>query len=167
MSEIYGLNAPGYIPPQQMLPQDYSVMGGWGSQPTGVSGVGGTGLQVTPAGISGFGMGSAPSAGGGFADLFSGFLSKTDANGVTQQGWGMPAIGAAQGIFNAYMGMKQYGLYKDQLKEGKRQFELNYDAQRQTTNSALEDRQRARVASNAGAYQSVGDYMNQNAIRGS
>jgi hypothetical protein len=76
-----------------------------------------------------------------------------------QQGWGMPAMGAAQGIFNAWMGMKQYGLAKDQLAEGKRQFGLNYDAQRSTTNAQLEDRQRARLASNPGAYQSVGDYM--------
>lgn len=94
-----------------------------------------------------------------------GFLSSYDPmTGMTQQGWGMPALGAAQGIFNAYMGMKQYGLYKDQLAESKRQFGLNYSAQRQTTNAALEDRQIARVASNPTAYQSVGDYMAKNSI---
>ena len=88
-------------------------------------------------------------------------------NGVVtnDMGWGMPALGVASGAFNAWMGMKQYGLAKKQLAEGKQQFALNYDAQRTTTNAQLEDRQRARVASNAGAYQSVGDYMGANGIR--
>lgn len=99
----------------------------------------------------------------------SGFLSSRqpgpDGNMMDVQGWGAPVLGTVQGLFNAYMGMKQYGLMKSQLAESKRQFGLNYDAQRQTTNAAIEDRQRARVASNPGAYQSVSDYMAQNAIR--
>ena len=41
------------------------------------------------------------------------------------------------------------------MAQNKREFELNYAAQKQTTNASLEDRQRARVASNAGAYQSA------------
>lgn len=83
----------------------------------------------------------------------------------TQQGWGGTALGAAQGLFSGYLGMKQYGMAKEKLAESKRQFELNYAAQKTLTNSQLEDRQRARVASNPGAYQSVGDYMNQNGVR--
>lgn len=93
----------------------------------------------------------------------SGFLGKTE-NGVTSQGWGGMALGAAQGIGNAFMGMKQYGLAKDQLAQSKKQFELNFGAQQKTTNAALSDRQTARVASNPGAYQSVGDYMKKNGI---
>ena len=54
---------------------------------------------------------------------------------------------------------------KTTLAEGKRQFQINYGAQKTTINSALEDRQRARVASNSSAYQSVGDYMDKNGIR--
>lgn len=80
-------------------------------------------------------------------------------------GVGGLALGAIGGLGNAYMGMQQYGLAKDSLKQSKQQFAMNYDAQRQTTNSALEDRQRARVASNSGAYESVGDYMDKNRIR--
>ena len=79
-------------------------------------------------------------------------------------GWGGLAVNAAGGLASAFLGMKQYGLAKQTLEENKRQFGLNYAAQRQTTNTRLEDRQRARVASNANAYQSVGDYMNQNRI---
>ncbi|MDH1236544.1 hypothetical protein [Stutzerimonas stutzeri] len=91
-------------------------------------------------------------------------LGYTNQNGMQQQGWGSLALGAAQGLGSAYMGMKQFGLAKDSLKENKRQFNINYEAQRKLTNSQLEDRQRARVAANPGAYQSVGDYMNKNGI---
>ena len=80
-------------------------------------------------------------------------------------GIGGLALGTLSGLGNAYMGMKQYGLAKDSLKQSKQQFAMNYDAQRQTTNSASEDRQRARVASNPGAYESVDTYMDKNRIR--
>ena len=80
-------------------------------------------------------------------------------------GWGNLALNAAGGLASTFLGMKQYGLAKQSLAENKRQFQLNYDAQKQTTNTRLEDRQRARVASNAGAYQSVGDYMTVNGIK--
>ena len=80
-------------------------------------------------------------------------------------GWGNLALNAAGGLASTFLGMKQYGLAKQTLAENKRQFQLNYDAQKQTTNTRLEDRQRARVASNAGAYQSVGDYMTVNGIK--
>lgn len=79
-------------------------------------------------------------------------------------GFAPTALGALQGLGSAYMGMKQYGLAKDQFDESKRQFELNYGAQKKLTNSRLEDRQRARVASNPGAYESVGSYMQKNGI---
>lgn len=90
----------------------------------------------------------------------SGMMGSTDMKtGIKTDGWGGMALGAAQGIGNAFMGMQQYQLAKDTFNENKRQFNLNFEAQRKTTNAALEDRQRARVASNSGAYQSVGDYM--------
>ena len=94
-----------------------------------------------------------------------GFLDSTDTNtGIKTQGWGAPALGIASGLGNAYMGMQQLNLAKETLANNKRQFDMNYGAQRTTTNAALEDRQKARVASNAGAYQSVGDYMNKNRV---
>ena len=73
-------------------------------------------------------------------------------------------IGILQGLGSAYMGMKQYGLAKEQLQFSKDAFNKNYAAQAKMTNTSLMDRQRARVASNPGAYQSVGDYMAQNGI---
>ena len=109
--------------------------------------------------------------GGGWWENFnktlkdSGFLTSTDKNGLTTQGWGGMAFAAGQGLLNAYTGMKQLDLYKDQLAFQKESFNKNYEAQRSTINSQLEDRQRARVASNSGAYQSVGEYMDKNRIK--
>lgn len=114
---------------------------------------------------------TAPSGNGGplsaLGNLFKGFQPQYNDKGVmTSQGWGGAAMGIGQGLFNAYMGMKQYGLYKDQLAESKRQFELNFDAQRRTTNAALADRQAARVAFNPNNAMSVADYMAKYGISG-
>lgn len=165
-----GLRMPGTDPyfgmmqwGQPQAPADYSLAPI--ARPEGLSMPGqGPGMSLVP-GLTGPSGGGGMGAGGG-GGMFDGFLSQTNANGVTQQGWGMPALAVGQGLMNAWLGMKQYGLAKQTLEENKRQFQLNYDAQAKTTNSALEDRQRARVASNAGAYQSVGDYMSQNRIGG-
>lgn len=95
----------------------------------------------------------------------SGALSSTTPQGIKTDGWGGLALGAAQGIGNSFMAMQQYGLAKDTLNQNKREFNMNYDAQRKTTNAALSDRQAARVASNPNAYQSVGDYMDKYGVR--
>lgn len=79
-------------------------------------------------------------------------------------GWGGLALGAGSSLLSSYMGMKQYGQAKRQLDEARRQFDLNYNAQRKTLNTQMKDRQAARVASNPGAYQSVAEYMNENRI---
>lgn len=95
----------------------------------------------------------------------SGFLSRRNTDGTIDGGWGGLAIGSAQALGNLYLGLQQYNLAKDTLANNKAQFERNFNAQRTTTNAQLEDRQRARVAANPGAYQSVGDYMEQNRVR--
>lgn len=107
--------------------------------------------------LGGGGLDAGVNSGGG--SIWNNFLSKEG-----KQGWGNPAIATAGGLTNAFLGMKQYGLAKKTFDESKRQFELNYDAQRNLTNSQLEDRQRARVASN-GNYQSVEAYMNKNRVK--
>lgn len=96
-----------------------------------------------------------------FGGLFDNFFDTTDANGIKTQGWGGMALSGMQGLGNSYMAMKQYGLAEDALKEQKRQFNTNFEAQRKLTNSQLADRQRARVASNPNAYQSEAEYMKQ------
>ena len=108
-----------------------------------------------------------PVAAPGFmqGDFMKGMLGGTDASGNKTNGWGGLALGAASGIANTYMGMKQYGMAKDALKENKRQFNLNYGAQRDTMNTRMEDRQRARVADSPGHHASVSSYMDKNRIK--
>ena len=107
---------------------------------------------------AGYGMSgpTMPTSDGGF---MGSFLGKDGT-----PGWGGTAMGVAGGLFNAWMGMKQYGLAKDTLETNKQQFAQNFAAQQKMTNSRMEDRQAARVASNPGAYQSVGDYMKKNGV---
>ena len=108
------------------------------------------------------------SSGFGLGDLFSGIFSPNNPTSkMTNSGYGtaLATVGALNGLFNSWLGMKQYGLAKDQFKENKRQFELNYGAQKNLTNSRLEDRQRARLASNPNAYRSVGEYMTQYGVK--
>ena len=120
------------------------------------------GLDVSSL-IGGYGQSGAGKS--GFMDKFlPGMLSTTDANGMKTQGWGGLALGGANALLGGYMGFKQLGLAKDQMRESRRQFDLNYNAQRNMTNSRMEDRQRARLAAAQGTnhnYQSVGDYMNK------
>jgi hypothetical protein len=98
---------------------------------------------------------------GGFKE---GFLGGVDDAGNKTAGWGGLALGGAQAGIGAYLGMKQYGLAKDSFKQGKKEFQMNWDANRKMTNSRLEDRQRMRVASQPGSHQSVADYMAKNGI---
>ncbi len=124
-----------------------------------------TGASSSPMSYGGdygadWGGGYKAPQGGGFGDFFKGMIGTKDT-----PGWGGTVAGAAQGLFAGYMGMQQYGLAKEKLAESKKQFELNYNAQKGLTNSNLEDRQRARVASNAGGYQSVGEYMDKYGVK--
>lgn len=108
--------------------------------------------------------GSTNPAGGGWFSreaLFGGVDAKS---GFQTNGWASTALGAAGSLMSGYMAMKQYGLAKDQLAESKRQFNKNFEANRKSVNTRLEDRQAARVASNPNAYQSVGEYMNKNKV---
>lgn len=106
-----------------------------------------------------------------FSSMLSGVFNQksmfggTDlTNNMRSTGWVSPALGVASGLANTFLGYKQYQVAKDTLEQNKRAFNLNFEAQKKTTNAALADRQAARVASNPGAYQSVGDYMKQYGI---
>lgn len=125
------------------------------------------GSQFLPqlGGVSNVGM-PAVAQPAGMGAQFNEWLNSTGITGTKEApGWGGMAMGAASGLASAFMGMKQYGLARDTLNQHKQEYAANYDAQKRTTNAAMEDRQRARVASNAGAYQSVGDYMDRNGIK--
>lgn len=95
----------------------------------------------------------------------SGMFGGLDDKGVASGGWVGPAAGIASTIFGALQGNKQLSMAEDRFKESKRQFNANYAAQKTTTNTQLEDRQRARVAANPGAYESVDSYLAKNRIQ--
>jgi len=116
-----------------------NAMSNYLNPPSTATGFGGVGSDNAVSGfgaaVPGFGSNAAGS--GIFGGLFSGigdalkssgFLGSTDANNVKTDGWGGAAIGLANGIGNAYMGMKQYGLAKDQYETAKSQFNQQYAA---------------------------------------
>lgn len=113
-----------------------------------------SGVPAGSSPLGGYSMNQPQTGGGSFLD---GMLGK--------DGWGGLALGGLQGLGNLFMGMQQYGLAKKTLKQNREQFEKNYGAQRQTVNTALEDRQRARIASNPGAYEPLSPYMDRNRVR--
>lgn len=129
------------------------------------------------AGQTGGAGASAGGAGGIFDSLSNvwngdGFLGKNSVlggvdtkSGMKTAGWAPLALGLGQAIYGGIQGQRTQKLAENQFKEGKRQFDLNYNAQRDTINTNLEDRQRARVASNPGAYQSVSEYLDKNRIK--
>lgn len=88
----------------------------------------------------------------------SGFLGSKGTDGTQYQGWGGLALGAANGLANLWLGMQNYGLAKKQLNFQKDAFNKNYTAQRNLTNSSLEDRQRRRNLENPGSTP-VAEYM--------
>lgn len=107
------------------------------------------------------------SSGGIWDSLFSRssmFGGKDAETGAITGGWVSPLAQIGGALFAGIQGQKQLKLAEDQFKENKRQFNANFNAQRQTTNTQLEDRQRARVASNANAYESVDSYMKRNSV---
>lgn len=104
-------------------------------------------------------------AGGYNPTAFDKAFGWRDADGA-HMGYAGAGIAGANLLMSGYLGLQQLAVAKDSLANAKKQFSLNFANQAKTTNAALEDRQRARVASNSGAYQSVGDYMNQNRVNG-
>ena len=96
--------------------------------------------------------------------LWDSFLGYKKVDGTAVNGFGGLALGAASGLGNLWMGMKNYGLAKNQLAFQEDAYAKNYAAQAKITDAALEDRQRARVAANPTAYASVSDYMAKNGI---
>lgn len=130
--------------------------------------------SAAPAGLDGWsGGGIGNRLGGGLPFLSTGGGGGTEnwaqriglLGGKDGAGWGGLALGGIQGAANLFMGMKQYGMAKDSLAQAKEIHERNFAAQKTTTNSSLEDRQRARVASSPGAYVGVDEYMSKNGIK--
>lgn len=141
---------------------DYSAMASWGAAPD-LSPMSNAGIDFNLPDVGGRMPNFMDSLRGAFTP--NSILGSTNtATGMKTPGWGSLALGTGQALLSGYMGMKQYGLGKKTLEQNKRQFDLNFGAQQKTINSRMEDRQKARVASNPGAYESVSDYMKKNGI---
>lgn len=101
-----------------------------------------------------------PASQGFFGSIGQWLKDSGALNTRDQQGWAGPALQGAQTLANLYMGMKQYGLAKDQLNFQKDAFNKQYEANRSMTNSRLEDRQARRVLENPNAT-GVAEYMSK------
>lgn len=91
-------------------------------------------------------------------------LGESNDQSLGMLDWAKLGLGGLSALGGLYMGMKQYGLQKQAFNAARDQWNKNYEAQRKTINTQLEDRQRARVASNPTAYESVGAYMDKHRI---
>lgn len=80
-------------------------------------------------------------------------------------GWGMPALNFGNSLYNVWAGMEKLDLGKKQLRENKRQFDLNFGNQASLTNTRLRDRQTARHAFDPSRYESPEAYMQKNAVK--
>ena len=95
------------------------------------------------------------------AKAFSGYQN---SNGDQVNPWAPQALNAISGLGQSWLGMQQLGLAKEQFAFQKDSFQKQYDNQTTLTNASQRDRQSARVAAAPGAYQSVGEYMQQNKV---
>lgn len=77
---------------------------------------------------------------------------------------GQLGLGAANGLLSGYLGFQNLGLAKDQARQAQKNWDKQWGANVKSTNAALEDRQKARVASNPNAYESVDSYMKKYGI---
>lgn len=93
-----------------------------------------------------------------FADNLFGY--KDPKTGYSFGGYAAPILNTATAGMNAYLGLKQLGLMKDNLAFQKDAFSKQFEAQRTTTNTELRDRQNARNASGSG-YESTDSYMSK------
>lgn len=97
-----------------------------------------------------------------FMQMLTGY---TDTQGNKINGIGGLGLGVAQGIGNIYMGMQDYGMKKKMFKQSQENFNRQFAAQKNLTNSRLEDRQNARLAANPSAYMSTAEYMQKYGVK--
>lgn len=78
--------------------------------------------------------------------------------------YGQAGLGALQGLASLYLGFQNTGLAKQQAAQAQQNWDKQWNANVKSTNTSLADRQRARVASNPNAYESVDSYMKKYGI---
>ena len=115
--------------------------------------------------------------GGGLMDGFKKSWGEMDwfggkgKDGMKTMGKADYLMGGASAALNAFMGMKQYGLQKDQFNFQKNAFNKQFTAQAGLTNASLSDRQQGREAEyafngNKGVKPaSTADYMSKYGVK--
>lgn len=84
--------------------------------------------------------------------------------GITGLQMGQLGLGAANGLLSAYLGFSGLNQAKNQARQAQNNWDKQWSANVRTTNAALEDRQRARLASNPTGYEGVDSYMKKYGI---
>ena len=92
-------------------------------------------------------------------------FGKNNQDGTRDRGALMPMLNTFTGLASAYLGMKQYGLAKDSFKQSKKEFGLNYDAQRNTTNQQMAGIAKAQYSANPDFYDKPDKVMNDFSVR--
>lgn len=125
-----------------------------------------SGLGGLSFGNSGFSpqaglIGNQSLGGGQFGFNSFGGLSDSTMSGLQM---GQLGIGALTGLANGYMGLQNASLARKQASQAQANWDKQWNANVQTTNASLADRQKARVASNPNAYESVDSYLKKYGI---
>ena len=108
------------------------------------------GMSLAPVGSDISSIGAGTNSGGSWWDNLLKSGTKNGDGSINPNYAGM-GLGLVRDIGNLYMGMKQYGLAKDQLAFGKESFNKNYNAQKATTNNSITSQNVARAASREGS----------------
>lgn len=85
-------------------------------------------------------------------------------SGMTGLQMGQLGLSGLSGLLNGYLGWQNMNTAKAQATNAQNNWNKQWDANVKTTNASLEDRQRARLASNPNAYESVDSYMKKYGI---
>jgi len=120
--------------------------------------IGGVDQSAVSNAVSTLGTGTDSGQPNWLSSLFGGALTKSDGLGGTNQGWLTPAIAGAGALASGFLGLKQYGLAKDQFNFQKQAYQTGLENQSKLTNARLADRQAQRVANNPNST-SVADYL--------
>lgn len=84
--------------------------------------------------------------------------------GISGLQLGQLGLGLGNSLLSGYLGFQNLGLAKDQASQAQKNWDKQWSANVKSTNAALADRQKARVASNPNAYESVDSYMKKYGI---
>lgn len=168
--QSYGAGNPNYSPaPQAVVTQNGLQMTNPNFSPVGGRANPMADMNVAPINVA---PQSPVPASPGFSTMQEWFGGK-NAAGESTMGYVPAALGIGQFATNAYFGMKNYGLAKDQLRLAKDSFNFNKDLsltnldnQARMVNAELEDRQRARNIANPNQAEDTASYMAKYGVRG-